>query len=167
MRSFVIIMIAVTLLFTFSACDNDNSMNAEKLEIYILRWVDNSDEFIIDEKAIFTGEDILSYEWETHTITFKDEFISQQNINETEDEFMMGGSKILGVYYPDQFVFYLDGKELYRGYINPQAYISYMPMGPTILNSNNGITIRCTDEKDKTMENEKLREFLRGRGLLR
>lgn len=158
-------LIIVTLLFILSTCNN--SINADRLEFYILRSVEGSYEFIIDEKPIFTGDDILSYEWKTHTITFKEEFIELHDISETEDDIMMGGSKILGVYYPDQFAVYLDGEELYRGYINPQAFISFMPMGPTMLNSNDGITIRCIDKNSDTMENEELREFLKSNELLR
>ncbi len=104
---------------------------------------------------------------DTHTIVFKDEFLSSCEIDETEDDFIVGGSKILGVYYPDQFAVYLDGKELYRGHMKPQAYISFMPMGPMISNSNKGIIIECLDSNSDTRSNEELYEVLKNNYLLK
>ncbi|WP_105616352.1 hypothetical protein [Vallitalea okinawensis] len=166
MRRVLKVFIIVCSLFVLSACEsNDN--NAARLELYILRHVKGTHNFIIDEKPIFTGEDILNYEWDTHTITFKDELISSREINEKEDDLFMGGSKILGIYYPDQFALYLDGQELYRGYMRPQMHVSFMPMGPTISNSENGIMISCLDQNEDTRNNDSLHEMLKNSGLLR
>lgn len=168
MKRTIKVFIIMFTLFILSACNNNsNSNDADRLELYILRNVKGTQNFIIDENPIFTGEDILSYEWSTHTITFKDEFIASRQINDTKEDIMMGGSKILGVYYPDQFALYLDGVELYRGCLKPPIYSSFLPMCPTISDSDNGIIIKCPDKKVDTRYNDKIREILKNNGLLR
>lgn len=166
MKTTIKLTVIITLLFILSAC-NDYNNDADRLELYILRHVKGTNDFVIDEDPIITGEDILSYEWDTHTIVFKDEFLSSCEVGETEDDFGVGGSKILGIYYPDQFAVYLYGEELYRGYMKPQAYVSFMPMGPMISNSDKGIIIECLDNNLDTRNNEKLHEILKNNGLLR
>lgn len=161
-----IVIVLILILFILSACNNYDN-DADRIEMYILRHVEGSNDFIIDENPIFTGEDILKYKWKTHTITFKEEFLSSRTVNEAENNFVMGGSQILGVYYPDQFALYLDGVELYRGHIEPQAFISFMPMGPMISNAPDGILIKCYDDKSDVRDNEKLHEVLKNNGLLR
>lgn len=166
MKTTIKLIVISALLFILSAC-NDYDNDADRLELYILRHVKGTNDFVIDEDPIITGEDILSYEWNTHTISFKDEFLASCEVDETEDDFVVGGSKILGVYYPDQFAVYLDREELYRGYIKPQAYISFMPMGPMISNSDKGIIIKCLDSNLDTRNNKKLHKVLKNNGLLR
>lgn len=157
----------IIMLVILTACSNEKSIDSSKLEVYILRHNDSGNDFVKDEAPIFTSEDISNYDWDTHTITFKKEFIKAHEITKSEDDLVMGGSKILGIYYPDQFAFYLDGEELYRGYIQPQAYISFMPGGPTISDSNDGIIINCLDDNSDTRENDKLLEFLKVNDLLK
>ena len=135
--------------------------------MYILRHVDGTDNFVIDENPIFTGEDILKYEWDTHTITFKEEFLLTRTVNETEDNLVMGGSEILGVYYPDQFALYLDGKEQYRGYVEPPAFCSFLPMGPMISNAPDGIIIKCYDPISDVRYDDELYEVLKNNALLK
>lgn len=164
-RKFIIILF---VLFITTACNNDDSSSKEdKLELFILRRVEDAEDLVIDETPIFTDKDILSYEWDTHTIIFNEKFLASHETNETEDDIIMGGSKILRIYYPDQFALLLNGEELYRGYIQPQVNISFLPMGPMISNYDDGIIIKCYDEKLDTRDNDKLKAFLKDNDLLR
>lgn len=167
MKIFLNIVAILAVLFMLSACNKDNK-DADRLEFYILRHVEGASDFVKDEKPIFTGKDILSYEWDTHTIIFDDEFLPSPKDDEIDnDDFLSGGSKILRIYYPDQFAFYLDGEELYRGFIKPQAYISFMPTGPMISDSDKGIVIKNLDNSKDLRDSEKLYEFLKEYELLR
>jgi len=166
MKATIKIIAILSLLFILSAC-NDYDNDADRIELYILRNIKGTNNFVIDEEPIITGEDILSYEWDKHTIVFKDEFLKSRQIDKIEDDSMFGGSKILGVYYPNQFAIYIDGKELYRGYIEPPVFISFMPTGPMMSHSENGIIFNCFDKKLDTRNNEKLYKILKNNDLLR
>jgi hypothetical protein len=166
MKTSIKLVVIISILLILSACNKDDN-EANKLELYILRHVEGTDDFVKDEKPTFTGKDILSYEWSTHTIIFKEEFLSSRKVDDIDsDGFLEGGSKILGVYYPNQFAFYLDGEELYKGVMKPQVYISFMPTGPIISDSEEGIEIRNLDNSNDLRENEKLYEFLKENNLL-
>jgi hypothetical protein len=163
----------LAMFLMLSGCDKTNR-NAGKLELYILRHVlvdKDIAEFVRDESSIFTGKDIKSYDWDTHTITFTDEFLEDKNDIDEEDteSFLYSGSQILGVFYPDQFALYLEGEELYRGYMKPQVFISFMPTGPMISDVENGIEIRnvgnVIDKKD-LRDNKELHEFLKDNNML-
>ncbi|XMB66566.1 hypothetical protein RI065_09720 [Mycoplasmatota bacterium zrk1] len=157
-----ILALLITLVCLLSGCAEAMSIDAHKLEVYILRKSDESNEFIMDKTPIFTGNEIESYEWDTHTIIFNSEFIlsmEKKNLKE-EDEILLGGSTILDVYYPDQFALFLEGEELYRGYLAPPVYSSFLPMGPRIANSENGIVIMCIDGKLDTRNDDRLKDFL-------
>jgi hypothetical protein len=159
-------VVIISILLTFTACSKD-SHDVNRLELYILRHIEGTSDFVKDTRPIFRGKDILCYEWDTHTIIFKDEFLSSRKVGEIDtDDFLDGGSKILGVYYPDQFAFYLDGEELYRGFMKPQAFISFMPIGPMISDSEAGIVIRNLDNDNDLRENEKLYQYLKENDLL-
>lgn len=168
MKSSVKIIVMILMLLLLPACKKQEN-NADSLEFYILRMSEDKSEFILEEEPIFTGADIKSYDWDKHIITFTDEFLSSSNSEEVSDtdSFIMGGSNILGVYYPDQFALYLNGKELYRGYFRPQAYISFMPMGPIVSDVENGIIINCIGQVNDPRDNEELHKFLKENGLLR
>ncbi|MTI70825.1 MAG: hypothetical protein FH751_11305 [Firmicutes bacterium] len=169
MKTTIKIIAIILLLLGLVACHNDanDANDADRLKLYILRHVEGTNDLVIDESPIITGEDILSYEWDTHKIVFKDEFLSSCEVDETKDDFIVGGSKILGVYYPDQFAVYIDDEELYRGHMKPQAYISFMPRGPMISNSDKGIIIECLDSNFDTRNNEKQYEVLKNNDLLK
>lgn len=165
MKRKVKFFILITLMVILTACNKEQN-NADSLEFYILRHVEGESYFVIDEKPIFTGEDILSYDWDTHTIAFNKKFLSSRNIDEIEDDIMIGGSQILGIYYPDQFAFYLNGEEIYSGYMKPQAFISFMPVGPMISDSEKGIIINNNDSENDIRDDENLYEFLKDNDLL-
>lgn len=165
MKAEIKLFLVILMSFVLTGC-NSYDNDAYRIELYILRYVEGSDDLVIDEKPIITGEDILSYEWDTHTITFKDEFLLSREINETKDDLVMGGSKILDVYYPDQFALYLDGEELFRGYMMPQAFISFMPIGPVMSNAPDGIIIKNYNNESDIRESEELHEILKNNGLL-
>ena len=103
---------------------------------------------------------LLEYIWETHTIIFDGEFLKDKTIEEYDNGDVMKGSKILNLYYPDQFAIYLNDEELYRGYVEPQMYISFFPGGPMIVEVDDRIRIDCFDDSLDTRYNEELRNYL-------
>lgn len=165
MKIYIRFILIITLTILLSAC-NDEKNNADNLEFYILRHVEGSNEFVKDDKPIFTGEDILSYDWDSHTIIFMEDFLSSRRYDEIEEDIIIGGSQLLGVFYPDQFAIYLDGEELYRGYLQPQAFVSFIPGGPIISDSEKGIIINNTSIESDARNNKKLYEFLEDNDLL-
>lgn len=157
----------IAILSMAAALSGCGKSDKTKLELYVLRHVEGSNEFVRDEKPAFTGKDIKSYEWKTHAIAFTDEFLPDKDIVLDDDSFVYGGSQILGIFSPDQFAFYLDGEELYRGYMKPPAFVSFMPAGPMISDSEKGIEIGCSGEGEDVRDNEKLYEYLKDTGLLK
>lgn len=163
----------LAMFLMLSGCVKTNR-NADKLELFILRHVvvdKNTAEFVKDESPIFTGEDIKSYDWDTHTIIFTDEFLEDKIIQDVagDDSFLYGGSQILGVFYPDQFALYLEGEELYRGFLRPQLFISFMPTGPMFSDVENGIEISNVGnvvDKEDLRDNEELYKFLKDNNML-
>lgn len=174
MRNICKLIIVISILLILSGCQKTNH-NAENLEMYILRHsvIDkNNSEIIKDDSPIFTGNDIKSYDWDTHTIIFTDEFLTERKVDDAEvsDSLIDGGSQILGVFYPDQFAFCLDGEEMYRGYMKPQLFISFLPSGPIISDVENGIEIKNVgnvNDKTDPRDNKELYNFLKDKELLK
>ncbi len=57
-----IIAIISLLVLGLVGCRNDDN-EAHRLEVYILRYAESTNDLLVDERPIFTQEDILSYEW--------------------------------------------------------------------------------------------------------
>lgn len=185
------VVIVVLILITLSACNINKSelddtlispqvdvttqdiekTNSENigLEFYALRINDvgNEVEWVIDEQPLFKVNDVLEYEWDTHTIIFTDVFLESMNVDDIEKDPVMQGIPILNLFYPDQFVILLDGEELYRGYVEPQLFISFMPSGPTVVEVAKGIRIDCIDETLGIRDNDKLKEYVEDFGILK
>jgi len=162
------ILITIFLVSILASCNNRGEPEVlEKLEYYALRRGEESGEWIRDEEPLFTGNDILDYEWESHTITFTDAFLAKMPIVEDNDYEVLNGSKILRLYYPDRFSVYLKNEEIYMGDVEPQAFISFYPGGPIIKNSDNGIMIDCMNDELDTRYDEGLSAFLEQVGLLK
>lgn len=174
MRAGIKYVTVLLMLLVLSGCDKANR-DADKLELYIFRHVvvdKDTAKFVKDDSPIFTGKDIEIYDWDTHTIIFTEEFLKDKNYTYEEDSenLLYGGSQILGEFYPDQFALYLDDEELYRGYMMPQLFISFMPTGPMISDVENGIEIRIVgnvNDKTDLRDNEDLYKFLKDKKMIK
>lgn len=159
-------IIGILILPLFLIGCSSNSNDANRIEFYILGSIEGPGEFE-GKSPIFTGDDILSYDWDTHTILFKEEFLAPLATYGPKDAVIKGGSAILDAYYPEQFAVALDGEELYRGYMQPQGYSSFMPAEPIISDVEGGIIIRGLEGEKDTRNNNKLYKVLKSNGLLK
>ncbi len=130
MKLMKFLLIVITVCIIASCVNQSNDTDLEALKIYALRHVDGGSEWIQDKEPLFTGKDIEEYIWDSHIITFNDEFLKTKPSTRESEDILSNGSKILSLYYPDQFSISLHGRELYVGYVEPQIFISFYPGGP-------------------------------------
>ncbi|GMQ57188.1 hypothetical protein AN1V17_15830 [Vallitalea sediminicola] len=98
-----------------------------------------SDEYIVSKEPLFTGNDINYYDWSTHTIVFKDDFISQQK--NIDKDIKIGGSSIFDTNSRDKFMVYVDNELLYDGYYNQSLLSSFYPIGAVLFDLSDAVRI--------------------------
>lgn len=173
MRKLYKVIFTILVMGLLFGCDK-SAHNDKKFEFFMLRQIEGDNgimELVKDDSPIFTEDDMRSYDWDTHTIIFTEEFLADRGIiDEVDPESLLyGGSQVLGEFYPDQFAIFLDGEELYRGYLQLPLFLSFMPSGPMIFDVDKGIEIKYVGNvADKTdpRDNENLYNFLKDRHLL-
>lgn len=165
MKQNICILLGIVLILC--GCKNTN----EELKSQ-LRFERISSQSIVYEgenrdKILFTGNDIESYDWENQVIVFTDAFTEQHKTEANPDDILMNGSKLLSLYYPERFVIYIGEQEIYQGFVEPEAFISFYPGGPTIVEENLGsIRITCTNSESDTRYDDDLSVFLKKTDLL-
>lgn len=159
------ILILLCMILLLSSCDE--KIDRSELNFFALRHNEENNKWVRDDKPLFIGNDIKEYDWNKHIILFEDKFIQNRIINEIDNDDKFKGSKLLSLYYPDKFAFYIDDKELYRGYVEPQVFISFFPEGPMIVEVSGGIRIDCNDKSLDTRYNEKLKLYLKDKKLMK
>jgi hypothetical protein len=164
MKRLWMVLVLILLILMMSSCKKDDKSN---LAFYRLSHITNTSDWVLEDQPLFTGDDILSYDWNSHTITFKDDFLANKISDEVEDDFIMNGIKFLSLYYPDQLAIYLDDQEVYRTYVEPQAFISFFPPGPMVRGLEDGLIIDCFDQSLDTRDNKDLKAYLEKQGLLK
>lgn len=136
--SLLVILLQVCIIV--SCGSKDNTVNKSSIEFY--KAVENeafSNEYIVSKEPLFTGNDINYYEWSTHTIVFKDDFISQQK--NIDKDTKIGGSSIFGTNSRDKFMVYVDNELLYDGYYNQSLLSSFYPIGVVMVDLSDGVRI--------------------------
>ena len=164
MKRLWMVLVLILLILMMNACKKDDKSD---LAFYRLSHLSNSNDWLLEEQPLFTGDDIEAYDWQSHTITFKDDFLADRNMDKTEDDLLMNGIKCLDLYYPDQLAIYLDDQEVYRTYVEPQAFISFFPPGPMVRGLEDGLMIDCFDPSLDTRNNKDLKAYLEKQGLLK
>ncbi len=134
-----IIIVLLVLMFMVGCTKTD--VDKSTIEFYILERENHEELFIKRDVPVFTDRDIKKYNWETHEITFTDEFNQGLNIDQSKDSLIDGGSVLLDVYYPSKFEIYVDDIKIYGGVFKPGVYISYCPDVAVISDIENGILI--------------------------
>jgi hypothetical protein len=164
MKRLGMVLVFILVIMMTSACKKEDNMS---LEFYRLSHLTNTNDWVLEDQPLFTGDDILSYDWQSHTITFKDDFLADRNIDEMEDDLLMNGIKCLDLYYPDQLAIYLEDQEVYRTYVEPQGFISFFPPGPMVRGLEDGLMIDCFDPSLDSRNNKDLKAYLEKQGLLK
>ena len=160
-------MILLTVVFLNGCSTNrDNG----KLEFYLAtQWNDNSEKLTTYDQPLFTDSDIKSYNWKTHEIIFKEEYlkkIDSKISNSKEDGNFIGGSRLLGTSSRDRFVMKINDEIIYTGYFHQSMLSSFYPVGIVIIDSENGIIISCNKLEADKRSDERVYKVLKNKKLL-
>ena len=137
----------------------------EHVEFYVIRY-DKENKIKATKKLSFTESDMESYNWKLHEIEFTQKFIDDNNVDLTEEFLIEGGSKVLDCNGNDKFIVFVNNEKIYEGIFEPPMYQSYLPDGPILSDTKNGVKINVHWGEDPR-SNEKLYEALRINKLLK
>ncbi len=187
-KKILVVIILITAILYISISINDdfgeiysqNFINYKKevpntnLKVYAINDFEMKDELSRKNKRLlFTDNDIEEYDWESHRITFTDEFLSasvnNQNIGDTQKFLHDGGSALLETTGRERFIIMIDDEVIYAGHFKQALVSSFYPLGAVISDINGGIIIDFIgiNEPDKDIRNdERIRETLKVKGLL-
>lgn len=101
----------------------------------------------ISEKPLFTDSDIQTYDWKTHSIIFKKDFLNklEANKNSNDTNTYIGGSKLLNTNSMDKFIIYVNKEPIYEGFYMQSVLSSFYPVGATMVDLEDGIQITFND----------------------
>jgi len=117
----IILIVIVLLLVGFGLLRN----NHRSFEFYVLRTSDGTN-YIQDKQALFTDNEIASYNSKLRSITFKSVFINELN-------------GVLAAAYPDRFVIFVDDKVILEGRFATPDVMSYEPPGCFVRPTETGV----------------------------
>ena len=154
MKKIILLLVILSQICIIVSCSSkNNNVNKSSIEFYnAVEKEAFSDEYRVSKKPLFTEKDINYYDWDTHTIVFKDEFMSQQkNIDKNNK---IGGSSVFGTKSRDKFMVYVDNELLYDGYYNQTYFSSFYPIGAVMLDLSDGVRIEFHEIKGvETVDN--------------
>jgi len=122
------------LIISLCGC---SKLSKSSLEIYVIKQSDLdtswSDREIVKNvkeigRLVFTGDDINGYNWETHTVTMKEESVSSHGAVTDEN----GGSAIFKVDDNYAYVIILDNSLIYTGGFLHGSKNPAIPLQPSI-----------------------------------
>lgn len=136
------ILIIVILLCILQGCSNDSEEIS--FEVYLGKAdLSNLKKYVISEEPLFTDRDIKAYDWKTHRIIFKKEFLNQKATQKNSDETKtyLGGSKLLNTNSRDRFIVYVNKEPIYEGFYMQSVLSSFYPVGATMVDVEGGVQI--------------------------
>ena len=142
MKKIILLLVILLQVCFIVSCESSTANKLNKVTIEFYNAVEKeafSEEYIISKEPLFTGEDINYYEWNTHTIVFKDEFLSQQKNN--DKNIKIGGSAMFGTKARDKFMVYVDNELIYDGFYNQSSLSSFFPIGAVMVDISDGVRI--------------------------
>ncbi len=172
MKNKIILSIALLTIAMLVGCGSSANDNSNKVDIEFYNAVPieaYSDEYIVSEKPMFTGDDIKYYYWDMHTIIFKEESeIDCKPIEHFESNHQTLSS--FATTSRDKFYVYVDGEFIYDGYYSQSFISSFLPVGITMRDRENGVNITYfsldnKDENDKRSD-DRLYDALKANGIL-
>ncbi|MDM8534641.1 hypothetical protein QUF55_08095, partial [Clostridiaceae bacterium HSG29] len=158
------------ILVVFNVFVN-NSYNNAVIEFYNAVPIETySDEYIISEKPMFTGDDIEYYGWNNQTIIFKKESgIDCKPIENFKSNYQTLSS--FATTSRDKFYIYVEDEFIYDGYYAQSMISSFLPIGITMIDIENGVKIKywALDNMDKNDErfNDRLYDALKANNILK
>ena len=158
----IVLTLAIVLTLTISI---KMQYQEEHIEFYVIRH-DKENMIKATKELSFTESDMESYNWKSHEIVFTQKFIDDNNVDLTEELLIEGGSKVLDCNGNDKFIVFVNNEKIYEGIFEPSMYQSYLPEGPILSDTKNGVEI-SVHWGDDPRSNEKLYEALRNNKLLK
>lgn len=176
MKNKIIIYAMVMTVLMLVGCKASGEINAEKVTIEFYNATSVEDfssefgEYVLDDKPMFTVDDIEYYDWDNQIIMFKstsevacESFDSFDHNNLTLSSF---ATKSM-----DKYFVYVDKEFIYSGYYGQSPLSSFLPVGNTLIDIDNGVKlgylkIDDTEGKDKRFD-EKLYDALSANGILK
>ncbi len=142
----VVLILIVAFLYIFISINGIKNSTNETLRVYAINDYESTNNVSLENKTLlFTDNDIKEYNWESHRITFTDEFLNdsdtKQNIGNTKKFLTNGGSTLLGTSGREKFIVMIDEEVIYDGYFKQSMVSSFYPIGAVISDINGGIRI--------------------------
>jgi hypothetical protein len=150
---------------------NNDSSNKVVIEFYNAVPIETYyDEYLVSEKPIFTGDDIDYYDWNNQMIIFKKESgIDCKPIEDFEHNHQTLSS--FATTSRDKFYIYIDDEFIYDGYYGQSIISSFLPIGITMVDVEDGVKIRYwildnMDKNDKRFD-DRLYDALKANNILK
>ena len=173
MKSKIILSITLLFIFMLVGCNNFTNDGSNKVVIEFYNAVPTetySGEYLVSEKPIFTGDDIEYYDWNNQTIIFKKESeIDCKPIENFESNHQTLSS--FATTSRDKFYIYVDDEFIYDGYYGQSIISSFLPIGITMIDVENGVRIKywTLDSMEKNDErfDDRLYDALKANDILK
>jgi hypothetical protein len=128
----------------------------------------------VDGDLMFTEKDILSYNWSSHEIKFKQnflEYLQENKENKRENGLLVpsGGSEYFHSDQRDYFVVKLNGEALYSGHFEQSDLSSYYVPSIKLIDTQSGVILKKIETEYDIIDNrnnDKIKEFMSQKELL-
>jgi hypothetical protein len=172
MRNLFFIILVLFISSSIISCTAENGEDNRKSTLEVYNAIFSNDEYVIEETPMFTINDIESYDWKTHQITLKSEYIDYLNelyMNESGNELgvHIGGIERFNTNFMDKFMLYIDEELIYSGHYEQSLYSSYAVMGIVMTSTSDGVIIEYGMNSEEDHRNDpRVYEVLESYGVL-
>jgi hypothetical protein len=136
-------------------------------EKYIDGETASLDEIIYEETPVITEKDIKNYNWRTHEIELREEYIKNSSKSKDSETELYGGCKLLNANDLDEGIVVIDGKKIYAAGFPLRTLKSQSPAEIIISQlDGNKIKISNSRKKDDIRSNLIIYDSLKASGKL-